>query len=85
MSIEAPHRLLLGSGPSPVPDRVLALGDGVEARRDPEEVDGRSLVVHPVGDRAQRLSRELLERRERRELVLPKRHVVPVLRCVAGS
>ena len=46
-------------------DLALARDQGVEPGRDAEEMERRRVVVHPVGDRAQRLAGELLERRER--------------------
>ena len=46
-------------------DLALAGHQRVEPGRHAEEVHGRRLVVHAVGDAAERLAGELLERRER--------------------
>src|SRR5437870_163268 len=60
------------SGANLAEDLTLSRHERVEPRRDAEEVHGRRLVVHPIGDRAKRLAGELLQRGERGQLVLAR-------------
>src|SRR5262249_20084441 len=51
-------------------DLALAGDERVEPGRNAKEVNGRRVVVHPVGDRLERLTGQLLERAQRGPLVL---------------
>ena len=66
---QRPGRSGLEGGAHLAEDLALAGHERVEARRDPEEVQRRRLVVQAVEDAVERLAGELLERREHRVLV----------------
>ncbi len=58
------------SGTDLAEDLALARNERVQPGRDPEEMQGGRVIVHPIGDRAEWLAGKLLERRERTRTVV---------------